>query len=67
MINLLNTVKDTIKPFQHTITSIGSVLTGNLLSFDIYIQRIAYFIAILSGLVAVYNGTRGWHRKKRKQ
>jgi len=66
MIDYLITLKDTIKPFQNTITSAGAAVTGSLLGmFNIYLQMGAYLVAILAGLVAIYNGTRGWHRNSK--
>lgn len=60
---------DTINPSKASIVSITSATGGsimNITQFDLTLQRLAYILAIISALVAIYNGTRSWHKKKKK-
>jgi len=60
---------DTINPSKASIVSITSATGGsimNITQFDLTLQRLAYILAIISALVAIYNGTRSWYKKKKK-
>ncbi len=64
MVNLINA----IKPLHATIASIGAAYTGSVLgefSIDIYMQRGAWLIAMIAGMVAIINGTKSWYKKKK--
>ena len=61
---------DTINPGKASIVSITSATGGsimNITQFDLTLQRLAYILAIVSALVAIYNGTRSWYQNKKKK
>ena len=58
-----------IHPIKATILSVSSALFGsfaNLVTIDVALQRGAYGVAIISGIIAIINGVRPWvkHWKK---
>lgn len=62
-------ITDHIDAGKASIVSVTSATGGSIIhatQFDINLQRLAYILAVVSALVAIYNGTRNWYAKKKE-
>lgn len=68
-----------IEPIKAAIVSIASASIGtinkyiainiavfNIIPVDTALQRMAWIVAILAGIVAIVNGSKNWFKKKKE-